>query len=131
MTWWTGVPPERRAQFVAELQHRLDSDQVPYRVGRARHRGGLVFRCQVKGRGQRAKQERIKAFEDCSIHEQLLRLEMFDAQPAFPDVRHALAWLVALLLPQKRCVQRELSVPGDQLSPDRIDAVTHSAELHG
>jgi hypothetical protein len=30
---------------------------------------------------------------------------MFGEQPAFLAVRHALAWLVVLLLPQGRCVQ--------------------------
>jgi hypothetical protein len=101
MTWWTGVPQERRAEFAAELQRRLDADQVPYRVGKARHRGGLVFRCRVKGRDRRARQAQAEAFDHCSIHEQLLRLEMFGEQPSILAIRYALAFLVALLLPQR------------------------------
>jgi len=101
MTWWTGVPEEQRTELAAELQRRLDADQVPYRVGRARFRGGLAFGCQVKGRERCARQARAVAFEHCSIHQQLLRLEMFEEQPSSPAIRHALAFLVALLLPQR------------------------------
>src|SRR5262245_7708369 len=101
MSWWTGVPQERRSEFVAELQRRLDADQVPYRVGKARYRGGLVFRCQVKGRDRAAKRARGEAFEHCAVHEQLLWLEMFGEQPSFPAVRHAIAFLTAILLPQR------------------------------
>ena len=89
MSWWAGVPPERRSEFIAELQGRLDADQVPYRVGKARHRGGLVFRCQVKGRDRHAKRARGEAFEHCSVHEQLLRLEM-----AGPLARHVAEWMI-------------------------------------
>ena len=98
MTWRTGVPEERRTEFAAELQRRLDADQVPYRVGRTRSRTGLVFRCQVKGRDPCARQARAAAFDHCSIHQELLRLEMFEAQPYSPAIREVLAFLAALLL---------------------------------
>lgn len=128
MTWWTGVPPGRRAEFIAELQRRLDGDQVPYRVGRARYRGGLVFQCQVKGRDRRAKQERSRAFEDCSVHEQLLRWEMFGQQPDWPVVRVALALMVGLLLSKSACGRREQSLPGDQPRADQSAGAVPSIE---
>jgi len=128
MTFWTGVSPDRRTEFIAELQRRLDGDQVPYHVGKARYRGGMVFRCQVKGRDRRAKQERTAAFERCSVHEQLLRLEMFGVQPAYPAVRVALAFLVALILSKPPCERSNQSVPGDQPSADRIDAAASPQE---
>jgi len=127
MTWWTGVPPDRRTEFMAELQRRLDGDQVPYRVGRARYRGGLVFRCQVKGRDRRARQERTAAFEQCSVHEQLLRLEMFGQQPDWPVVREALALMMALLS-HPACGRRTPTLPGDQPRADQSDAAVPSVE---
>jgi hypothetical protein len=101
MTWSSGVPQERRSEFVAELQRRLDADRIPCRVGKARHPAWLVFRCLVRGRGRHARRARSEAFEHCSIHEQLLRLEMFGEQPCYLTILHALAFLAAILLARR------------------------------